>query len=186
MLAEGGTWVDTFTLPSLASPALSRSHSGHHPPFYFSNMTLLRSYLPSPAQDWMQKFDLLVQHRAFGDDFERTEFSFLHLILLHDGTLSMDVLNSCRFEFPTLSSSWNFSQCHGVARAISALQYGLGPSTVYGYNVTEDPDQRGSITYSQLPGLMDMTSLAFDGFRGRLCFCRDTRLLTSIEIHDYV
>lgn len=184
MFVHGGAWVEAFTLPSLTSPTLSQSHSGHFP-FWFTNMTLLRSYMPSPEHDWTQKFDILVHNGNITDlGNDQAELSFLCLILLRDGTISMEVSNSRRFEFSIFSL--RSSLCRGVARGISCVQSRPALTKVYGYTITEDRDQRGSILHSELSELVGTTPGAFDGIGGRLCFCHDSWPLASIEIHDYV
>lgn len=144
-------------------------------PFWFWDVTLLRSCMHSPGQDCTQKFVLLVQSgEAANIPDSQPEFSFLHLTLLRDGTISMEVSNSRRLEFSIFS--FRPRLCHGVTRAISRVGSEFIPTKVYGYTLTTDPDQRDSISFSELPGLADTRPVVFDGIKGRLCSTNRTEL----------
>jgi hypothetical protein len=127
---------------------------------------------------------LLVSKGAQGlPGYGRSELAFLHLHLLPDNTLSVNIIHSQTLAVPL----FNFcvSSSYGVARAIGHGMTTRG-MTIYAFSISEDSHMGYSVSHIMLPRINLVDATVFDGFRGRLCNTGHESLASMVEILDYV
>lgn len=178
-------WIEAFTLPSDATPMISRSHTAHCS-YWFTNATLIQSSVTLKDSSIPQhNISLLVSKGINGPGQNNSELVVLGLTLLPNETISVNTVLTSTLDVVLFNLCTSTSR--GAARAVSQGSARSG-TKMLAYTISDCATNGVKIRSNKMEHIGEPFGIqhyAFDGCRGRLC-ASDGLGDPTIAIYDFV